>query len=359
MLGRRRFLHTAAVTATGASVIGSADAQPLSPDLPDPAGTTPRPRNWDEPIVVYPDPTMEAFDPRFKKYLSGIGPCRRVYTGAAFTEGPVYFGDMHCVIFSDIPNNRLLRYDELTDATTIFREPSNNANGNTRDWQGRLLSCEQRLRRVTRTEYGGDITVLADSYQGKRLNGPNGVVVKRDDGTIWFTDPTYGIEGDIQGIRGVEELPRQVYMVDPHNGRIRVAADGFDEPNGLCFSPDLKTMYITDTGKTSMIRAFDVGPDNKLINDRIFHHFKNGGISDDIRADMDGNIWSAGGWADDPNFNGVSVYSPRGEPLGRIVLPEIAGNLCFGGLWHQNSVLYIAATASLYQFPVNTRGVEL
>ncbi len=355
---RRNFLWSAAA-ALGSAGATSALAQSSTPD---PAGTTPPPRDWEDPsLVVYPDPAMEVFDPRFKKYIAGTTTLRRVWKGGAWTEGPVYFGDMHSVIFSDIPNNRLMQYDERTGHTTVFRAPSNFTNGNTRDRQGRLLSCEQGGRRVTRTEHTGDITVLADSYQGKKLNSPNGVVVKSDD-SIWFTDPTYGIEGDNEGIKAESELPRNVYRIDPKSGQITVAASDFKEPNGLCFSPDEKKMYISDTAAPpSLIRVYDVADDGKLTNERVFHDMKDldGGIADDMRVDVDGNLWCAGGWSSNKNFNGVSVYAPDGAPLGRIVLPEVAGNLCFGGLDHRHSTLYITASHSLYAYNVNTRGVEL
>jgi gluconolactonase len=338
----------------------------LAQKTTDPAGTTPPPRDWDEPAsVAYPDPAFEVFDPRFDKYNPGTMSLQRLYTGAIWTEGPVYFADQHSVIFSDIPNNVLLRYDEVTGRTTVFRSPSNYTNGNTRDWQGRLLSCEQGTRRVTRTEYDGSITVIADSYQGKRLNSPNGVVVKRDD-TIWFTDPTYGIKGDHEGSRAEPELPRNVYRFDPKTNKLTVVVGDFSMPNGLCFSPNQKKLYISDTGilggpkpAHTWIRVFDVDDDGKLTNDRVFHDFKDTGtgIADDMRVDEDGNLWCAGGWSSEKNFNGVTVLAPDGTDIGRIVLPEVGGNLCFGG--HQHNRLYICASTSLYAIDVGTRGVEL
>ena len=358
MLERRHFLSAAAVTAVGAAFASSASAQNGNP--PDPAGTTPPPRDWNEPITPYPDPAFETFDPRGAKLSPGTSPVRRVFTGATWTEGPVYFGDQHSVIFSDIPNNRMLRYDEMTGETTLFRQPSGNSNGNTRDRQGRLITCEHGNRRVTRTEYTGDITVLADNFQGRRFNSPNGVIVKSDN-TIWFTDPSYGIMGDHEGQRAREELPHNVYMIDPRNGTITIVADDFEQPNGLCFSPDEKLLYITDTGspKTWAIRVFDVSEDNKLRNGRVFHDFKGFGLSDDIRCDEEGNIWSAGGWSKDLNFNGASVFAPDGTPIARLVLPETAGNLCFGGMGHNHSTLYVCAGQSLYMYPVHTRAAPL
>lgn len=355
-MNRRVFLGGAAATAVGSLAATTASAQSHA----DPPGTTPPPRNWYDPATVtYPDPAMESFDPRFKKLIVGTTEIHRLWTGADWTEGPVYFGDMHCVIFSDIPNNRLLRYDEVTDHTSLFRQPSNQTNGNTRDRQGRLVSCEQRARRVTRTEYDGSITVLADSYQGKKLNSPNGVVVKSDN-TVWFTDPTYGIMGDHEGWRAKSELPHNVYRFDPQSNKLTVAVGDFTQPNAICFSPDEKQLYISDTAAPpSNIRVFDVGDDGTLTNGRVFHDFADmhGGIADDIRVDEAGNLWCAGGWGPDKNFNGVSVFAPDGTPIGRVVLPEVAANLCFGGYEHNRSRLYITASTSLYAVYVGTRGV--
>ena len=362
MVERRTFLRNAA-TAAFAAAAAPALAQPKP--APDPAGTTPPPRDWNDPTtVVYPDPAVEVFDPRFAKYGAGTTSLRRVWTGGDWTEGPVWFGDMQMLIWSDIPNDRLMRLDARTGQASVFRQPSNFANGNTRDRQGRLLSCEQGTRRVTRTEYDGRITVLADSYQGKKLNSPNGVIVRSDD-TIWFTDPTYGIGGDHEGNRGEAELPRNVYRLDPKSGQLSVVVGDFSMPNGLCFSPDEKKLYISDTGvlggpeKKTVIRVFDVGDGGTLANDRVLHDFSAAGsyIADDMRVDEDGNLWCAGGWSDNHNFNGVSVLAPDGAPLGRIVLPEVAANLCFGGPHHNR--LYIAASTSIYAIDVGTRGVEL
>jgi len=363
-MNRRAFLHSAAATTAASLLVSPASANSAG----DPPGTAPPPRDWNNPAsVIYPDPAFESFDPRFDKYNAGTTEVRRLWSGAEWTEGPVYFGDMHSVIFSDIPNNRMLRYDELTGETTEFRNPSNMVNGNTRDWQGRLVSCEQLSRRVTRTEYTGHITILADNYQGKKLNSPNGVVAKKD-GTIWFTDPSYGILGDHEGHRATPELPGQVYMFDPKSGNLTVAATDFSQPNGLCFSPDEKKFYVSDTGalggpnpKHTWIRVFDVSDDNKLTNDHVFHDFSPLGtyIADDLRVDRDGNVWCAGGWAKDPRYNGVTVLAPDGNDIGRIILPEVAANLCFGGMDHEHSRLYITASTSLYAIYTGARGVEL
>lgn len=363
-MDRRGFLRSAAVAA------GSLAAAPAwAGQMPDPKGTTPPPRNWNDPASApYPDPAFEIFDKRMVN-LSTTAGLRRIAWDMKFTEGPVYFADQHRLIWSDIPANKLYEYNELTEEVRVFREDSNYANGNSRDWQGRLLSCEQGLRRVTRTEYDGRITVIADKYQGKQLNSPNGIVAKKD-GTLWFTDPTYGILLEHQGYQRAEaELPSNVYMLDPKTGKLMVVADDFNQPNGLCFSPDESKLYITDTGvgafaakgpQHSWIRVFDVTEDNKLTNGQVFHDLKDmpGAIADDIRVDAAGNLWSAGGWAEeDKNYNGVSVYAPDGTPIGRIVLPEVAANLCFGSLEHDT--LYICASTSVYAIGVNTRGVEL
>ncbi len=356
----RRHLLRAAAAAAAAAVAGPALAQS------DPTGTTPPARDWNDPsTALYPDPAFEVFDKRFAKYSAGTTGVVRIWTGGVWTEGPVWFGDMQSLIFSDIPNDRLMRYDTLTKQTTPFRQPSNFANGNTRDRQGRLLTCEQATRRVTRTEYSGAITVIADNYQGKPLNSPNGVITKSDN-TIWFTDPSYGIGGDHEGVRAESELPRNVYRFDPKTGKLKVVVGDFSMPNGLCFSPDEKKLYITDTGflggpeKKTLIRVFDVGDEGTLSNDRIFHDFSDVPppyIADDIRADEDGNIWAAGGWSPNHNMNGVRVFAPDGTPIGAIVLPEVAANLCFGG--HEHNRLFITASTSVYAIDVGTRGVEL
>jgi gluconolactonase len=361
-MDRRRFLHTAAAAAIGSAASAAAAA---AESQPDPAGTTPPPRVWnDTTTVIYPDPAFEVFDKRFAKYNAGTTSLERIWTGGVWTEGPVWFGDMHSLLFSDIPNNRIMRYDTVTCKATVFREPSNYINGNTRDRQGRLVSCEQGTRRVTRTEYTGEITVIADNYMGKKLNSPNGVIVKSDD-TIWFTDPTYGIGGDHEGNRGESELPRNVYRFDPKSSKLSVVVGDFSMPNGLCFSPDEKKLYISDTGalggpepQHTWVRVFDVGDDGKLTKDTVFHDFAGHGtyIADDMRVDEDGNLWCAGGWGP-PNMNGVRIFAPDGTPIGGLVLPEVGGNLCFGG--HHHNRLFIAASKSIYAIDVGTRGVEL
>ena len=366
MLERREFMHGAAAIAAG-SALSLTDASAQAPTKGDPKGETPPPRNWADPSTApYPDAAFEVFDPRFAAYNAGTTSLRRIASGGIFTEGPVWFGDQHRLIFSDIPTNQLLEYNTMTGEVRVFRDPSNYTNGNTRDWQGRLLSAEQGTRRVTRTEYDGSITVIADKYEGKPLNSPNGVVVRKNDNAIYFTDPSYGIKGDHEGNKEEPELPRNVYRVDARSGAMSVVAGDFSMPNGLCFSPDGAKMYISDTGilggpepRATLIRVYDVEEDGKLTNEKLFHDFKDTGtgIADDMRVDIDGNLWCAGGWSENKNFNGVSVFAPDGSALGRIVLPEVAANLCFGG--HHHNTLYICASTSVYAIDVNTRGTEL
>jgi gluconolactonase len=305
------------------------------------------------PSEHYPDPSVVALDPSFAPYKLGLAAVERLYTGCRWAEGPVWFGDARCVLWSDIPNNRILRWDEETGATTIFRRPSNNANGNTRDRQGRLVTCEHGARRVTRTEYDGSITVLADSFQGKRLNSPNDVVVK-SDGSIWFTDPEFGILGYYEGEKAERELPTNVYRVDGHTGEITIVAGDIGRPNGICFSPDERICYIVECGVSPRrILGFDVTGDGRsLANGRVFIDAGQDGTPDGFRCDIDGNLWC--GWGMNAELNGVRIFNPAGVPIGHISLPERAANLCFGGR-HRNR-LFMAGSQSLYALYVNTQG---
>jgi len=256
-------------------------------------------------------------------------------------------------VWSDIPNNRMLKWT-AGGGVTEFRKPSNYANGHTRDREGRLVSCEHGARRVTRTEWDGSITVLADKYKGKRLNSPNDVVVK-SDGTVWFTDPPYGILSDYEGHKGESEIGAcHVYRFDPKTGKLTIAADDFDKPNGLAFSPDEKILYIADTGASHdpegprHIRAFKVGKDGKLTGGKVFA-VCDSGLFDGFRCDEDGNIWSSAG-------DGVHCFSPKGELLGKIRVPEVVSNVTFGG--PKKNRLFITATTSLYAIYLNRRGVQ-
>ncbi len=315
---------------------------------------------WERGLSHYPDQCIETHDKRFKKYLMGNTAVERLWTGARWAEGPVWFGDARCVLFSDIPNNRILRWDEGTGQVTTYRQPSNYSNGNTRDRQGRLVTCEHGARRVTRTEHDGSITVLMDSFNGKRLNAPNDVVVA-SDGAIWFTDPGYGILMNYEGYKADYELPTNVYRLDPDTGKATVVADDFHKPNGLCFSPDEKRLYIVDTGVThdenapSHIRAFDVASGGKkLRNGKEFINMKPG-FADGIRCDRDGNLWSSSGWGN-PKNNGVIVLTPEGDLIGQIHLPEPCGNLCFGG--RSKNRLFMAGSQSLYAIYIEAQGAQ-
>jgi gluconolactonase len=308
--------------------------------------------------VRYPDPAVETVDPRFEKLRQGNAAIERLYTGCRWAEGPVWFGDGRYVLWSDIPNNRILRWTEETGEVSVYRKPSNYSNGNTRDKQGRLITCEHDARRVTRTEYDGTVTVLMDHYQGKRLNAPNDVVV-HSNGSIWFTDPGYGILSNYEGHVDKSELPPNVYRLDPQSGEVTVVAGDFERPNGLCFSPDEKKLYIVDTGpgagKPHPIRVFAVVDGQRLANGRLFCDMGKGS-SDGIRCDVDGNIWSAAGWAGE-GYDGVHVFAPDGKLIGKILLPETCANLCFGGV--KRNRLFMAASQSLYSLYVNTQGVPV
>jgi gluconolactonase len=304
-------------------------------------------------ITRYPDPAVRALDPRFDKYRLGSAAIERLWTGARWTEGPVYFGDARCLIFSDIPNSRMLRWDETDGSVSVFRAQSNNSNGNTRDLQGRLLTCEHDTRRVTRTEHDGAITVLADAYNGKPLNAPNDVIVHRD-GSIWFTDPGYGILWDYEGHKATPELPNAVYRLDPANGKLAVLTTDLDRPNGLCFSPDFTKLYVADSGSPRDIRVFDVVSKGTLKHNRKFADM-NPGLADGIRADIDGNIWASAGWAG-AGFDGVHIFSPDGALIGRIELPEVCSNVTFGG--PKKNRLFMTGSMSLYALYTDARGAQ-
>lgn len=295
---------------------------------------------------------MSCFDviaPEFGRYVLGNAPVKRLATGFDWVEGPVWFGDAGCLLFSDIPNNRILRWTPGSGVST-YREPSNYANGHTRDRQGRLVSCEHGLRRVTRTEWDGSVTVIADGWQGKRLNSPNDVVVARD-GAIWFSDPHYGIMTDYEGFRAEAELPCQVYRVDP-DGTMTAEVTDMRCPNGLAFSPDERLLYVADTGRMfsddpQHIRVYDLA-EGRVTGGRPFHTITPG-CADGIRIDSDGNIWSSAA-------DGVHCISPDGRLLGKVLVPELVSNLCFGGrAKHQ---LFITATTSVYCVTLNRRGVQ-
>jgi len=314
-------------------------------------------RDWSEP-VRYPDPAVQALDRRFRRYVLGSAAVERLYVGCRWAEGPVWFGDGRYLLWSDIPNDRILRFDEITGEVTVWRSPADNANGNTRDRQGRLVTCEHGSRRVTRTEHDGTVTVLMDRFEGKRLNAPNDVVV-HEDGGIWFTDPGYGIHVNYEGHKAPFELPTRVYRLAPDTLEATVVDESLEKPNGLAFSPDYKTLYLVDTGASHVpghphqITAFDVVDGRALASPRVFCDM-GAGSSDGIRVDIDGNVWSAAGWGGD-GYDGVHVFAPDGDKIGEIHLPEGVSNVCFGGV--KRNRLFMTGSQSLYSLYVETQGV--
>jgi gluconolactonase len=300
---------------------------------------------------MFGDDVFELVEDRFRFCVKRSARLERLYTGSRWAEGPAYFAAGRYLVWSDIPNDRMLRWDEPTGAVGVFRCPSGYTNGNTVDRQGRLVSCEHGARRVTRTEHDGSITVIADRHDGKRLNSPNDVVVK-SDGSIWFTDPAYGIDSDYEGFRAESEIGGcHVYRVEPDGRDCRIVADDFVRPNGLAFSPDESRLYISDTGATHAddgpqhIRAFDVSDDGTLSGGGVFAVCSDG-VFDGFRADSEGRIWTSAGEA-------VHCYEPDGTLIGRIRVPEIVSNVVFGG--PKRNRLFICATTSLYSvlLPVN------
>ena len=296
---------------------------------------------------------FEVVDERFRYLILPNGWVEKLYTGTLWAEGPVWFADGRFLVWSDIPNNRQMRWAEGM-GVSVFRDPSNYSNGNTRDRQGRMISCEHGARRVSRTEPDGTITVLADRYEGKRLNSPNDVVVKSDD-SVWFTDPPYGIMSDYEGYKADSEVgANNVFRLDPQTGALTIIADDFDKPNGLAFSPDESVLYISDTGISHdpdgphHVRAFDVVDGTRLANGRVFAEVSPG-ASDGFRIDTDGNIWTSAG-------DGVHCYAPDGTLLGRIAIPEMVANVTFGG--PRRNRLFITATTSLYAVYVAAVGAQ-
>jgi gluconolactonase len=306
-----------------------------------------------EPSQRYPDPAVQVLDASFNQYRWPLASIEQLASGCRWSEGPVYVGDGRYVLWSDIPNDRILKWEEETGAVSVFRKTSHNSNGNTRDRQGRLVTCEHRGRRVTRTEYDGSITVLMDHYQGRKLNSPNDVVVK-SDGSIWFTDPVFGILGYYEGEKAEPEQPAVVYRIDGQTGEASVVADDVDGPNGLAFSPDESVLYVVASRAqpTRKIVAYDVAGGMKLANQRVFID-AGPGTPDGFRVDIHGNLWCGWGMGD-PELDGVRIFNNAGAPIGHIALPERCANLCFGGRWRNR--LFMAASHSLYALYVNTQG---
>ena len=307
-----------------------------------------------EPNARYPDAAVRILDPSFARYRLPLASVEKLADGCRWSEGPVYFGDARCLLWSDLPGNRIMRWDEETGAVSVWRKPSDYANGNTRDRQGRLITCEHDSRRVTRTEYDGSITVLSHTYDGKRYNSPNDVVVSRD-GAVWFTDPPFGLMSYYEGHLDTQELPHGVYRLDPHSMAPSLVADGILAPNGLAFSPDGKILYIVASrADPREFLAFDVFDGVKLANRRTLINAGPGGTPDGFRVDVDGNLWCGWGMGN-AELDGVRVFNPQGQPIGHIDLPERCANVCFGGRWRNR--LFMAASHSLYALYVNTQGV--
>jgi gluconolactonase len=298
--------------------------------------------------------TYEVLDRRFTRLINQSAKLELLDATSRWAEGPVYVPAGRYLLWSDIPNDRIMRWDEPSGRASVFRSPSQNANGNTLDRQGRLITCEQLTRRVTRTEHDGSITILADRVAGKRFNSPNDVVVA-SDGSIWFTDPTYGIDSDYEGRRAASEIgSSRLYRIDGSNGSVRVMGDDFIQPNGLGFSPDERRLYVSDTGRTHVeggpahIRAFDMN-DRKLTGGDVFAESR-AGLFDGFRLDEPGNVWVGAG-------DGVHCYAPDGSLIGVIRVPDTVANVCFGG--PARNRLFVCATTQVYAVYLRTNGVKL
>jgi len=296
--------------------------------------------------------SFEVVDPRFRRLALPYVHVEKLYTGCRWAEGPAWFAAGRYLVWSDIPNDRMLRWDETDASVSVFRQPAMNTNGNTVDLQGRLISCEHRGRCISRIEFDGRCTVLADCYEGKRFNSPNDVVVK-SDGSIWFTDPSYGIDSDYEGDAAASEIAsRNVYRIDGHDGRVSIVASDFEQPNGLAFSPDETLLYIVDSGLTHSfdgahhVRRFTVSDDGRSLRGGDVFAVCPAGLYDGLRVDVHGNLWLAAG-------HGVHCHANDGSLLGKIVLPEPVANVCFGG--PKRNRLFICATTSLYSVYLNTR----
>ena len=349
--GRRRILGALA----GATLIPFASRSLLA----QPGGNLPAmddisplatPRDWSgNSPLRYPDPDVITLDARFRRLVQFNSPIQRLHTGTLWAEGPAWDGVGKYLVWSDIPNNAQMRWIEDDNRVTTFRRPSGNSNGNTFDFQGRQLACEHGNRRVARYEPDGTVTVIADSFEGKRLNSPNDVVV-HPDGSIWFTDPTFGINGPYEGNPGESEIPPGIYRVDGSSGRITKVTDDATMPNGLCFSPDYSRLYVADRGET---RVFDING-STLRNGRTLVRMvaPGGGRSsaDGIRCDAQGNIWAGAN-------PGVQIVSPEGDQIGMIRLPEVCANICFGGA--KRNRLFMTASQSLYSLYLAVQGAHI
>ncbi len=312
----------------------------------------------------YPDADLITLDKRFDKYKIGNTPIRRLHTGMLWAEGVAWNGVGRYLVWSDIPNDRQMRWIEDDGHVSVMRNPAGYSNGNTFDHEGRQLSCEHGNRRLVRYEYNGSVTVLADKWQGKPLNAPNDVVVA-PDGAIWFTDPGYGSLLNYEGNKAQLEIKEAVYRIDAKTSKMEMVTDELFKPNGLCFSPDYKKLYIAETGSTHYpqapknIRVWDVADGKSLRNGKQYVSMElkgRTGIADGIRADTDGNIWAGAGWVGD-GYDGVHVFAPDGVRIGQILLPEICSNLCFGG--RKRNRLFMTGSQSLYTVYVEAQGAGI
>jgi gluconolactonase len=303
-----------------------------------------------------PGDFIEIRDPRFHRLIHGSAGLDLIWTGGRWCEGPAYLPAGRYLIWSDIPNDRLLRWDETSGAVSVFEQPCRNQNGHTVDWQGRLVACEHRGRCVSRIEADGSRTVLADRFDGMRLNSPNDVVVK-SDGSIWFTDPTYGIDSEYEGDAAPTEIgASNVYRIDPETRAVTLVIDDLIKPNGIAFSPDESLLYVADTGRTHRpdcepkIRAYPISDDRTGVHDGHDVAISEAGLFDGLRVDTQGHIWSSAG-------DGVHCFAPDGTLIGKILLPEVVANVCFGG--PKRNRLFICATTSIFALYVNARGCGL
>lgn len=314
-------------------------------------GTAGRARAEWRPAQRYPDPAVESVTPAFDKYRLGLSAVERLATGFRWAEGPVWMGAARMLVFSDVPGDRLMKWDEETGEASVFRKPSNYSNGNARDRQGRLVTCEHATRRVSRTEHDGAVVPLAEGFEGKPFNSPNDLICKTD-GSVWFTDPAFG-PNPYEAMHR-PEMPGRVYRIDGETRQVSAVADGIRGPNGLCFSPDERTLYVIEARATPnrLILAYDVAADGKSLGARRVFYDCGPGTADGFKADVDGNLWC--GWGMSEELDGVVVISPEGGLIGRIRLPERCANLCFGG--PNRNRLFMAASRSIYGLYVNTQG---